>query len=140
MKSEAWIFAICTIFFVLVSPAYWFITGDYTVAGTGLKNTGGVGTINMTGVPCTAGTGPSAVIVPCATKGAVPAYPIAAFLYWETVESTDAPAAVNGVFDGSPITGTVLGSDASSACWVTAPSQTLRVYRADVLRFLFHSS
>lgn len=30
MKSEAWIFAICTIFFVLVSPAYWFITGDWT--------------------------------------------------------------------------------------------------------------
>ena len=30
MKSEAWIFAICTIFFVLVSPAYWLITGDWT--------------------------------------------------------------------------------------------------------------
>jgi hypothetical protein len=30
MKSEAWIFAICTIFFVLVSPAYWFITSDPT--------------------------------------------------------------------------------------------------------------
>ena len=30
MKSEAWIFAICTIFFVLVSPAYWFITSDWT--------------------------------------------------------------------------------------------------------------
>jgi hypothetical protein len=30
MKSETWIFAICTIFFVLVSPAYWFITGDWT--------------------------------------------------------------------------------------------------------------
>jgi hypothetical protein len=30
MKSEAWIFAICTIFLVLVSPAYWFITSDWT--------------------------------------------------------------------------------------------------------------
>ena len=30
MKSEAWIFAVCTIFFVLVSPAYWFIAGDWT--------------------------------------------------------------------------------------------------------------
>ena len=30
MKSEAWVFAICTIFLVLVSPAYWFITGDWT--------------------------------------------------------------------------------------------------------------
>ena len=26
MKSEAWIFAACTIFFVLVTPAYWLIT------------------------------------------------------------------------------------------------------------------
>ena len=30
MKVEAWIFAITTSFFVLVSPAYWFITGDWT--------------------------------------------------------------------------------------------------------------
>lgn len=30
MKSEAWIFAICTIFFALVAPAYWFITSDWT--------------------------------------------------------------------------------------------------------------
>ena len=25
MKAEAWIFGICTVFFVLVTPAYWFI-------------------------------------------------------------------------------------------------------------------
>ena len=30
MKSEAWIFAICTVFFLLVTPAYWFISGDPT--------------------------------------------------------------------------------------------------------------
>lgn len=30
MKSEAWIFAIAAIFFALVSPAYWFITSDWT--------------------------------------------------------------------------------------------------------------
>ena len=36
MKAETWIFAICTIFFVLVTPAYWLITdasdrgGDWT--------------------------------------------------------------------------------------------------------------
>ena len=30
MKAEAWIFGICTIFFVLVTPSYWFITGDHT--------------------------------------------------------------------------------------------------------------
>ncbi|MBO9520708.1 MAG: cytochrome c oxidase subunit 4 [Nocardioidaceae bacterium] len=30
MKSETWIFAICTVFFVLVAPAYWLITEDPT--------------------------------------------------------------------------------------------------------------
>ncbi|GGU11956.1 cytochrome c oxidase subunit 4 [Nocardioides albus] len=36
MKSEAWIFVVCTVFMVLVTPAYWFITaaseegGDWT--------------------------------------------------------------------------------------------------------------
>jgi hypothetical protein len=30
MKAEAWIFGICTIFFLLVAPAYWFITYDWT--------------------------------------------------------------------------------------------------------------
>lgn len=30
MKAEAWIFGICTAFFALVSPSYWFITGDPT--------------------------------------------------------------------------------------------------------------
>ncbi|MCW2843206.1 MAG: hypothetical protein JWN22_1122 [Nocardioides sp.] len=30
MKAEAWIFGMPTVFLVLVSPAYWFITGDWT--------------------------------------------------------------------------------------------------------------
>jgi Cytochrome c oxidase subunit IV len=30
MKMEAWIFAISTAFFVIVSPAYWLIAGDWT--------------------------------------------------------------------------------------------------------------
>ena len=30
MKQEAWIFGLSTIFFVIVSPAYWLITGDWT--------------------------------------------------------------------------------------------------------------
>src|SRR5262245_975592 len=79
----------------------WFLTGDYASAGIGLKNTGGNGTITMSGVPCTSGLGPSASIVPCTVAGAVPAYPIAAFLYWQAAESTAAPAAANGVFDGN---------------------------------------
>src|SRR3954471_19413865 len=30
MKMEAWIFAMSTAFFVVVSPAYWLIAGDWT--------------------------------------------------------------------------------------------------------------
>lgn len=30
MKVEAWIFGISTAFFVVVSPAYWLIAGDWT--------------------------------------------------------------------------------------------------------------
>jgi hypothetical protein len=30
MKDETWIFGITAVFFALVSPAYWFITGDWT--------------------------------------------------------------------------------------------------------------
>ena len=30
MKIEAWIFGICSIFFIVVTPAYWLITGDWT--------------------------------------------------------------------------------------------------------------
>ncbi len=114
----------------------WFVTGDYVAAGVGLKNTAGSGSIALSGIPCTSGTGSSAAIVPCSNAGSVPAYPVAAFLYWQTVENTAAPA-TKGTFDGFPLTGVkLLGSDATSACFVPAPSQTLRAYRADVLRFL----
>jgi hypothetical protein len=30
MKAETWIFGICTIFFLLTAPAYWFISYDPT--------------------------------------------------------------------------------------------------------------
>jgi hypothetical protein len=30
MKAEAWIFGACGSFFLLVTPSYWFITGDPT--------------------------------------------------------------------------------------------------------------
>lgn len=114
----------------------WFVTGDYVAAGVGLKNAGGSGSIALSGVPCTSGTGSSAAVVPCSSAGSVPAYPIAAFLYWQSVENTAIPA-TKGVFDGFSLKGaTLLASDATSACFVPAPTQTLRAYRADVLRFL----
>jgi hypothetical protein len=30
MRIEAWIFGVSTLFFLIVSPAYWFIAGDWT--------------------------------------------------------------------------------------------------------------
>ncbi len=30
MKQETWLFIVCTVFFVLITPAYWLITGDWT--------------------------------------------------------------------------------------------------------------
>jgi hypothetical protein len=30
VKAESWVFGICSIFFILVTPAYWFIAGDPT--------------------------------------------------------------------------------------------------------------
>lgn len=33
MKSEAWVFGICSIFLVLVTPAYWFLTRASTEGG-----------------------------------------------------------------------------------------------------------
>ena len=30
MKAETWMFVITTVFFALVTPAYWFIAGDWT--------------------------------------------------------------------------------------------------------------
>lgn len=30
MKQEAWLFGICTIFFALITPAYWFLAEDWT--------------------------------------------------------------------------------------------------------------
>ena len=114
----------------------WFVTGDYVAAGVGLKNTGGSGSIALSGVPCTSGTGSLAALSPCSSAGSVPAYPVAAFLYWQSVENTAIPA-TKGVFNGFPLKGVkLLDSDATSACFVSSPSQTLRAYRADVLRFL----
>ncbi len=52
MKAEAWIFATCTVFLVLVTPAYWFVTagseqgGDWT--GTSALTMTGLLTLMVT--------------------------------------------------------------------------------------------
>ncbi len=106
----------------------WFVTGDYVVAGVGLRGTGiggwATGTINMTGVP----TG---------------AEPVAAFLYWSTSEPTTTPAARVGYFNGQKIQGDVLGNPQSPnlPCYSSGgtlglPGTAGQVYRSDVLRYL----
>jgi hypothetical protein len=102
----------------------YFVTGDYTVAGVGLygKGVNGIatGAINMSSVPAGADI-------------------IAAYLYWETVETTAAPSNFNGKFDGNAIVGASLGDKDEPACGVsggTSPQVFTRAYRADVLRYL----
>ncbi|MGA2215114.1 MAG: hypothetical protein ABSH31_17705, partial [Bryobacteraceae bacterium] len=135
----------------------YFVTGDYVVGGVGLYGQGAnpSASINFSGVPCTSGPGLFASVVPCTAKGAVPADIVAAFLYWETIEPNSAttPTATAGIFDGAvtvagnsspnssyPMSGLPLGSPQVPACVVGGSTEStssyMRVYRADVLRYL----
>jgi hypothetical protein len=124
----------------------YFVTGDYVVAGVGIRGTGGnaapavlaptnivyaTGTIQMSGVP------PGADIV-------------AAYLYWETIApvGSDPTVLQAGTFQGSKILGKPIqptGAGAPPACYGSGGgngqggvnhAQSLFVYRADVLRYL----
>ncbi|MGD1094295.1 MAG: MBG domain-containing protein [Bryobacteraceae bacterium] len=121
----------------------YFVTGDYTVAGVGLRGTGvkGVakGNITITGVPCTSGVG-ALTYEPCSTPGAVASDIVAAFLYWETEEATQNSSA-SGYFDGKAITGAAIGNSKNASCeganGAAGPPGTYgHVYRADVLPLL----
>ena len=132
----------------------YFVTGDYVVAGVGLNGQGVNGfatnTINLSGVPCTNGqVGPAAALVDCSTAGAIPAEPIAAFLIWQSLETTTSPSSASGWFGPtattvSSITGNLVNSGPNTlGCWSnggTNPNGILRVYLADVLRYLRYDS
>jgi hypothetical protein len=124
----------------------YFVTGDYVVAGVGLRGLGvngyAPGTITMPDpntVPAT-GVPPGAAVV-------------AAFLYWQTVESSStAFAGQTGYFwpnipgvpsTGYPITGAILGNPNSPVAWSSGGcsgssqgTKTIRTYRANVLPLL----
>jgi MBG domain (YGX type)/Galactose oxidase, central domain len=115
----------------------YYVTGDVVTGGVGsMRGTGVNGfatrTFDFSGVPAGADI-------------------VAAFLYWETVETTTVPSAVNGFLGVGPtgsvpiasnaIVGAVRGNSMNTACWSSggtggASSASGRVYRADVLRYL----
>ena len=125
----------------------YFVTGDYVVAGVGLRGLG------VNGLATKQFTMPDANSVP-STGVPAGADIVAALLYWETVESSQtAFAGQNGFFrpvladggpaTGYPITGVILGNPNAPVSWSSGGcsgssqgSKTMRVYAADVSRFL----
>jgi Bacterial Ig domain len=120
----------------------YFVTGDYVVAGVGLRGLGGqngspagiaTGTLTVNGVPTDAEI-------------------VAAFLYWQVVSSISLgpdSGAVNATFDGSLLSSAdgpfskVLSTAGTAPCWSSGGAtgssggQHLTfTYRADVRRFL----
>src|SRR5215470_6341628 len=124
----------------------YFVTGDYVVAGVGLRGLG------VNGYATKQFTMPDANSVP---STGVPAGSdiVAAFLYWETVESSQSAfAGQNGFFrpvlqggpaTGYPITGVLLGNPNAPVSWSSGGcsgnaqgSKTMRTYGADVRALL----
>jgi hypothetical protein len=125
----------------------YFVTGDYVVGGVGLRGLGGTnglatGTINI----------PDKV-QPNATSVPAGADIVAAFLYWQTVESSQTsfvgqngffgPMLASGQFQLYPIQGTILGNPNAPVSWSSGGcsgssqgSKTIRTYRADVRPYL----
>src|SRR5260370_11765661 len=114
----------------------YFVTGDYVVGGWD-STTGNISIPDLK-QPDQTGLG-----VP--NKVPVGADIVAAYLYWETVETTlvGAPTGMNGSFNGYPIVGKQLGNPKAPTSWSSGGcggsaqgSKTIRAYRADVRPFL----
>lgn len=123
----------------------YFVTGDYVVGGVGLRGLGvnGLATRRIN-IPDQ--------VQPNATKVPDGADIVAAFLYWQTVESSQTSfAGQNGFFgpvvNGQPflypIQGAILGNPNAPVSWSSGGcsgssqgSKTIRTYRADVRPFL----
>ena len=124
----------------------YFVTGDYVVAGVGLRGLG------VNGFATKQFTMPDANSVPA--TGVPPGVDIvAALLYWETVESSQTtlagqkgffrPVFPGGPATGYPITGAVLGNPNAPVSWSSGGcsgssqgSKTMRTYSADVRPYL----
>ena len=122
----------------------YFVTGDYTVGGVGLRGLG----VNDPVSAAIAGTSQTNKMYATGSVSVanIPAGAdiVAAFLYWQSVEkSQSAFAGQRGVFNGYGIQGTILGNPNSPVSWsaggCAGSSQgttTLRTYRADVRPYL----
>src|SRR5262245_52971631 len=126
----------------------YFVTGDYVVAGwvKGPSN-GNLATGTIT-IPDTIPNNGKQPLQP-GVSYQVPAGAdiVAAYLYWETVESTNAGSqtGANGIFNGYPLTGDNLpvANPNAPTSWSgggcagnNSGSKTMHVYRADVRPFL----
>jgi hypothetical protein len=140
----------------LIITNTYFVTGDYVVGGWQKTSTGKP----INGVPyvsgkisipdCTQATAvnPNAVCPPPIPPIPAGADIVAAFLYWETVESTSqlpAHPGQNGFFNGHAFTGSFLPSPTPNAptSWSSGGcsgssqgAKTIQGYRADVRPFL----
>lgn len=121
----------------------YFLTGDYTVGGVGLRGKGVIDTVTQGIVGGTANTYATGSI----SINGVPASAqvVGAFLYWQTLQSGTVPGATSpaakGTFRGQRISGKLAG--VAQSCWssgggsgTTSGSEEVRTYRADVLRHL----
>jgi hypothetical protein len=89
----------------------YFVTGDYVVGGVGLRGLGvngyATGTIRIPDK-----MQPNATTVPAGADV------VAAFLYWQTVESSQSAfVGQSGSFNGYPIVGKVLGNPNAPVAW-----------------------
>ncbi len=115
----------------------YFVTGDYVVGGVGLRGLGVNGLATGTITIPDANSVPSTGVPPGADI-------VAAFLYWETVESSQSSfLGQRGFFNGYPITGMLRGNPNAPVSWSSGGcsgssqgSKTIRVYRADVRPYL----
>jgi len=114
----------------------YMVTGDYVVGGVGLRGLGdgsgfASGTITI--------PDPAAYAPNLAQQVPPGADIVAAFLYWQTVESSGTFTGKNGFFGGYPITGATLGNPNAPTSWSSGGcsggaqgSKTIVTYRADV--------
>jgi hypothetical protein len=114
----------------------YFVTGDYAVAGWVEQSSAGGLATGTISIPDT--HQPNSAAIP---QGADI---VAAYLYWATVEGNQSTfVGQQAFFNGSKITGTVLGDPNAPTSWSaggctgsSTGSKTMRMYRADVRPYL----